>query len=80
MRCLLKDGNFPPNMWGELFFTAVLTLRGRTPFFKMHDKEADLSALRAIGSRAFVYIETHTPKLGNKAWEVIMDIRGVLQT
>ena len=65
VRCLLKDGNFPPNMRGELFFTAVYltsrsphaTLGGRTPFFKMHDKEADLSALGAIGSRAFVHIE-----------------------
>ena len=73
--CLLEDGNFPPNMRGELFFTAVYltnrgphaTLAGRTPFFKMHDKKADLSALRAIGSRAFVHIDTHTLKLGGEA-------------
>ena len=70
VRCLLKDGNFSLNMWGELLFTSVYltnrsphaTLGGRTPFFKMFDKGADLSALRAIGSRAFVHIETHTPK------------------
>ena len=76
-RCLLKDGNFPRNMWGELFFTAVhlcnraphSALGGATPFLKMHGKEADLSGLRAIGSRAFVHIETHTTKLGDKAWE-----------
>ena len=75
-RCLLKDGTFPSNMWSELFFTAVYltnrsshsALGGRTPFFKMHGKEADLSTLRAIGSRAFVHIEPHTPKLGDKAW------------
>ena len=35
----------------------------------MHDKEADLSAFRAVGSTAFVHIETQTPKLGDKAWE-----------
>ena len=23
VRCMLKDGNFPDNMWGELFFTSV---------------------------------------------------------
>ena len=76
-RCLLKDGKFPPNMWGKLPFTAVhLTNRsphsalgGRTPFFKMHGKEAGLSALRAIGSRAFVHIKAHTPKPGDKAEE-----------
>ena len=28
-----------------------------------------MSDLRAIGSRAFVHIETHTTKLGDKAWE-----------
>ena len=29
-RCLLKDGNFPPNIWGDLFFTAV-RLTNRSP-------------------------------------------------
>ena len=28
-----------------------------------------MSDLRAIGSRAFVHIKTHTTKLGDKAWE-----------
>ena len=77
MMFLFKDGNFPPNMWGEVIFTAVhLTNRSplsalgeRTRFFKIHGKEADLSALRAIGSRAFVHIESHTPKLGDNDWE-----------
>ncbi|CAN0317868.1 unnamed protein product, partial [Scytosiphon promiscuus] len=77
VRCLLKDGNFPRNMWGELFFTAVYlsnrsphaALGGATPFSKMHGKEAVMSDLRAIGARAFVHIETYTTKLGDKAWE-----------
>ncbi len=76
-RCLLKDGNFPPTLWGEMFFTAVFisnrsphaALGGTTPYFKMYNKEADMSILRAIGARAFVHIETHTPKLGDRAWE-----------
>ena len=76
-RCFLKDGNFPRNMWGELFFMAVhlsnrsphSALGGTTPFSQMHGKEADLSGLRAIGSRSFVHVETYTPKLGDKAWQ-----------
>ena len=76
-RCLLKDGNFPRNMWGELFSTAVYlskrsphsALAGATAFFKMHDEEADLSGLRAIGSRAFMHTGTYTTKLDDKAWE-----------
>ena len=35
----------------------------------MHGKEADLSGLQPIGSRAFVHIETYTTKLDDKAWE-----------
>ncbi|CAM9568805.1 unnamed protein product, partial [Hapterophycus canaliculatus] len=60
VRCLMKDGNFPPSMWGELFFTATYlcnrsphsALGGHTPYFKMHDKQADISGLRVIGARA----------------------------
>ena len=73
----LKDGNFPRNIWGELFYAAVhlcnksphSALRGATPFSKMYGREADLSGLRAIGSRAFVHVETYTTNLGDKAWE-----------
>ena len=76
-RCLIKDGGFPLKLWGEMFFTAVYltnraphsALGGATPFFKMYKKEADMTALRSIGARAFVHIETHTTKLADKAWE-----------
>ena len=34
-RCLLKDGNFPRNMWGELFFTAV-RLSNRAQHWEEH--------------------------------------------
>ena len=77
VRCVLKDGNFPDNMWGELFFTAVYlsnrsphaALGGATPFSKMHNKEADIFVLRVIGARAFVHTETYTTKLGAEAFE-----------
>ena len=57
-RCLTKDGNFPPSLWGELIFTAAylsnrsphLALGGATPYTGVHNKEADLSGLRAIGA------------------------------
>ena len=57
-RCLIKDGNFPTSLWGELITTAAYlsnrsphsALGGATPYFRMHIKEADLSVLRAIGA------------------------------
>ena len=66
----MKDGNFPPSLWGELIFTAAYlsnrsphsALRGATPYFRMHNKEADLSGRRAIGVRAFVHRKAYTRK------------------
>ena len=48
IRCLMKDGNFPPSLWGELIFTAAYlsnrsphsALGGATLYFRMHNKEA----------------------------------------
>ena len=76
-QCLVKDGNFPPSLWGELIFTAAYlsnrsphsALGGTTPYFRMHNSEADLSGLRAIGARAFVHRETYTRKLDDRAFE-----------
>ena len=76
-RCLMKDGNFPPSLWGELIFTPAYlsnrsphsALGGATPYFRMHNKEADPSGLRAIGTRAFVHRETYTRKLDDRAFE-----------
>ena len=76
-RCLLKDGNFLPNLWGEMFFAAFYisnrspnaALHSATPYSKMHGKEADMTGLRTIGARAFVHVETHTTNMGDKAWE-----------
>ena len=44
-------------------------LEGATPYFRMHNKEADISGLRAIGARAFVHRETYTRKLDGRAFE-----------
>ena len=76
-RCLMKDGHFPPSLWGELIFTAAYlsnrpphsALGGATPYIRMHNKEADLSGLRAIGARAFVHRETYTRKLDDRAFQ-----------
>ena len=84
-RCLVKDGNFPPSLRGELIFTAAYfsnksphsrrtsgcttALGGVTTYFRMHNKEADLLGLRAIGARAFVHRETYTRKLGDRTFE-----------
>ena len=76
-RCLMKDGDFPPFMWGELMFTATYlanrsphsTLEGATPCSKMHNLEPDLTGLRAIGARAFVHREIYTKKLEDRAFE-----------
>ena len=76
-RCLMKDGNFPPSSWGELIFTAAYlsnrsphsALGGATPYFRMHNKEADLSGLRAIGARAYVHREIYTRKLDDRVFE-----------
>ena len=77
-RCLMKDGDVPPFMWGELMFTATYlanrsphsTLEGATPYSKMHNLEPDLTGLRAIGARAlFVHRETYTKKLEDRAFE-----------
>ena len=45
------------------------------PYFKMHNKEADLSGLRAIGVRAFVHRETYTRKLDDRAFEEAVRIQ-----
>ena len=76
-RCLMKDGNFPPSLWGELFFTAAYVsnrsphspLEGATPYFRMHNREEDLSGLRTIGGRVFVHRKTYTRKLDDRTFE-----------
>ncbi|CAB1118074.1 unnamed protein product [Ectocarpus sp. CCAP 1310/34] len=76
-RCLLKHGDFPPSMWGELMLTAAyllnrsahLALGGATPYSKLHNKSPDLSGFRVIGARAFVHHERYRKKLDDRAFE-----------
>ena len=73
----MKDGNFPPSLWGELIVPVAYlsnrspnsALGGATPYFRIHNKEVDLSGLRAIGARAFVHRETYTRKPDDRAVE-----------
>ena len=74
----MKDGRFPSSLWGELLLTAVYlcnrsphsALGGATPFSKLYGKDADMTALRVIGARAFVHHERYTKKLDDRAFEV----------
>ncbi|CAM9874569.1 unnamed protein product, partial [Sphacelaria rigidula] len=76
-RCLLKDSELPPFLWGELMFTAAYLLNRVphsaldmvTPYKKLYGNDANLSHLRVIGARAFVHVEIHTKKMAEKAWE-----------
>ena len=43
-------------------------LKGDTPYYRMFGKQAGLSFLRVIGTRAFDHVEGHTTKLQPKAW------------
>ena len=76
VRCLLVDSGLPPNLWGELMLTTTYlcnrvphsALKMETPYKVLYGKEADLSHLKIIGSRAFVHIKDST-KLGHTSWE-----------
>eukprot|EP00752_Nemacystus_decipiens_P017171 g15384.t1 len=79
-RCLLNEANLPKHLWGEIAATSVFlvnrlphkALKGDTPYYRMFGKQANLSFLRIIGSRAFVHVEGHTTKLQPKAWEGVL--------
>ena len=76
VRCLLVDSGLPPKLWGELMLTAAYLchrmphsgLDMETPFKWLYGKEANLSHLKIIGARAFVYIKD-AKKLEPKSWE-----------
>eukprot|EP00903_Cladosiphon_okamuranus_P019947 g18331.t2 len=76
-RCLLNEANLPKHLWGEIAATSVFlvnrlphkALKGDTPYRRMFGKQANLSFLHIIGSRAFVRVEGHTTKLQARAWE-----------
>lgn len=40
----------------------------KTPYSKLFGKNADMSALQAIGSRAFVHTDTYTSEFQNTMW------------
>ena len=79
-RCFFTQGGLPKRLWGELASTAVFlknriphsALGSDTPYYRMFGKNADLSFLRVIGSRAFVHEEGHRDKLQQRAWEGVL--------
>ena len=47
----------------------------------MYNEEADMTILRAVGSRAFVDIETHAPKMGNqRSANLVTEVRPIVFT
>ena len=44
-------------------------LANETPYKALYGKDAHLGHFWAIGTRAFVHVETHTKKLHRRAWE-----------
>ena len=83
-RCFLTETGVPKRLWGELASTAVFlknciphrALGSDTPYYRMFGKNADLSFLRVIGSRAFVHEEGHRDKLDERAWEGVLLLVG----
>ena len=79
-RCIINEAGLPKHLWGEIAATSVFlinrlphkALKGDTPYFRMFGKQANLSFLRIIGSRAFVHEEGHTTKLQPRAWEGVL--------
>ena len=79
-RCLLNGAALPKFLWGEMTATAVFllnrlpnkTIGGDTPYCRMFGKHADLSFLRAIGSRACVHNDGHLRKLDPRAREGVL--------
>ena len=76
VRCMLVDSGLPPFLWGELMMTASYlcnriphsALEMETPYKMLYGKYGDLSYIRIIGARAFVYIKDSN-KLGDTSWE-----------
>ena len=83
-RCFFTETGLSKRLWGELASTAVFlknhiphrALGSDTPYYRMFGKNADLSFLRVIGSRAFVHEEGHRDKLDERAWEGVLLLVG----
>ena len=73
---MLADSGFLSSMWGELFMAAMhlknktphKALKMETPFNVLHGEQADLSHLRVIGVRTFMYIKD-SREVKAAAWE-----------
>ena len=83
-RCFFTETGLPKRLWDELASTAVFlktriprsALGSDTPSYRMFGKNADLSFLRVIGSRAFAREEGHRDKLDQRAWGGVLLLVG----
>ena len=79
IRCTRVDSELPQFLWGALMMAASYicnriphsALNRETPYMKFYGKDADLSHLKIIGTRAFVDIKNPN-RLGHTSWEGIV--------
>eukprot|EP00903_Cladosiphon_okamuranus_P021322 g19592.t1 len=69
--CLVNEANLPKHITATSVFLVNRlphkALKDDTPYWRMFGKQANLSFLRIIGSRAFVHVEGQTTKLQPRA-------------
>ena len=79
-RCLLNESNLPKHLWRELAATAVFLINGLpheaiggdSRYYRMFGKQADLSYLRIIGTRALVHEEGYTKHFHTRASDGVL--------
>jgi len=78
---MMSENKFPPKLWGECILTAAYlkdrtptrTLKDKTPYEAYYGIRPDVSHLREIGSRAFIFIQAEkNPKIYNRSMEGIL--------
>jgi hypothetical protein len=75
-----SDARLPPSLWGECVkatryiknHSATRTLKNKTPFEAWYGRCPDLSNLRKLGCKAWVYIMTENPKIYSRSIECIL--------
>lgn len=80
-RTMRIASDIPRNRWDELYTTASYLYNctpsttvpdNKTPYQLYHGHPPPTSHLREIGSRAFVFIQTHNPKLNPRSLECVL--------
>jgi hypothetical protein len=79
-RAIHSDSRRPPSLWGECMKAAgyiknrmpMRTLKKKTPFEVWYGRRPDLSNLRELGCKAWVYTMGDNPKIYNRSTECIL--------